>query len=378
MSNVEEIDYYEILEVSRTADKAEIKKAYRKMAKKYHPDKNGGDKEAERMFKLCNEAYQVLSDDEKRAIYDRYGKAGLEGNMGGRSGGFEGFDDLGAIFEEMFGGGFGGRRRQRREDSDKYSLDLGIELEISFDEAVFGCEKEVKYSYKKPCQSCKGTSAKDGKLQSCPTCDGQGQVYLRQGFMTFSQTCPECHGSGMRVAQKCPECKGIGYFEEKETITINIPKGIDTGNRLRVAGAGNISKHGRRGDLYVTFRVQQDKHFVRDGNDIYIEVPVFFTQAVLGETIKIPSLTGELELKLEIGTRDKQQFVFKGEGIEDVHGHGKGDLIAQIKLTYPKKLTSEQKELLEKLQNSFEIEEAKPHESIFESAFEKVKNWFKK
>ena len=378
MSNVEEIDYYEILEVSRTADKAEIKKAYRKMAKKYHPDKNGGDKEAERMFKLCNEAYQVLSDDEKRAIYDRYGKAGLEGGMGGHSGGFGGFDDLGAIFEEMFGGGFSSSRRQRREESDKYSLDLGIELEISFDEAVFGCEKEVTYTYKRPCQSCKGTGAKDGRLQTCPTCDGQGQVYLRQGFMTFSQTCPECHGSGMRIAQKCPECKGKGYFEEKESITINVPKGIDTGNRLRVAGAGNISKHGRRGDLYVTFRVQKDKHFIRDGNDVYIEVPVFFTQAVMGDTIKIPSLTGELELKLEVGTRDKQQFVFRGEGIEDVHGHGKGDLIAQIKLTYPKKLTSEQKELLQQLQDSFEIEEAKPHESIFESAFEKVKSWFKK
>ncbi len=377
MNNVEEIDYYEILEVSRNADKAEIKKAYRKMAKKYHPDKNGGDKEAERMFKLCNEAYQVLSDDEKRAIYDRYGKAGLEGRMGGHSGGFSGFDDLGSIFEEMFGGGFHSGRRQRREESDKYSLDLGIELEISFEEAVFGCEKDVTYTYKKPCQSCKGTGAKDGKLQTCPTCNGQGQVYLRQGFMTFSQTCPDCHGSGMRIAQKCPECKGKGYFEEKNTITVNVPKGIDTGNRLRVAGAGNISKSGRRGDLYITFRVQQDKHFIRDGNDVYIEVPVFFTQAVLGETITIPSLKGELDLKLDVGTRDKQQFVFKGEGIDDVHGHGKGDLIAQIKLTYPKKLTGEQKELLEKLQDSFEIEEAKPHEGIFESAFEKVKSWFK-
>ncbi len=377
MSNIEEIDYYEILEISRNADKTEIKKAYRKMAKKYHPDKNNGDKEAERMFKLCNEAYQVLSDDEKRAIYDRYGKAGLEGRMGSH-GGFGGFEDLSSIFEEMFGGGFGGGRRQRREDGDKYSLDLGIELEISFDEAVFGCEKEITYTYKKPCQSCKGTGAKDGKLQTCAACDGQGQVYLRQGFMTFSQTCPECHGSGMRVAQKCAECKGKGYFEEKETITVNVPKGIDTGNRLRIPGAGNISKHGRRGDLYVTFRVQKDKHFIRDGNDVYIEVPVFFTQAVMGDTIKIPSLTGELELKLDVGTRDKQQFVFRGEGIEDVHGHGKGDLIAQIKLTYPKKLTSEQKELLQKLQDSFEIEEAKPHESIFESAFEKVKSWFKK
>ena len=374
--NVEEIDYYEILEVSRTADKSEIKKAYRKMAKKYHPDKNGGDKEAEKMFKLCNEAYQVLSDDEKRAIYDRYGKAGLEG--GARGGGFGGFEDLSSIFEEMFGGGFGGSRRQRREESDRYSLDLGIELEISFEEAVFGTEKELKYTYKKPCQSCKGTGAKDGKLQTCPTCEGQGQVYLRQGFMTFSQTCPECHGNGKLATRKCGECNALGYFEVEESISVNVPKGIDTGNRLRIAGAGNVSKHGRRGDLYITFRVREDKHFIRNGNDIYIEVPVFFTQAVLGETIRIPSLKGELDLKLEVGTRDKQQYIFRGEGIEDVHGHGKGDLIAQIRLTYPKKLSSQQKELLEKLQDSFEIEEAKPHESIFESAFEKVKSWFKK
>ncbi len=195
--------------------------------------------------------------------------------------------------------------------------------------------------------------------------------------MTFSQTCPDCHGEGMKIAQKCSECKGKGYIEEKSSITIDIPKGIDTGNRLRVAGAGNISKHGRRGDLYVTFRVQEDKHFVRNGNDVYIEIPVFFTQAVMGDTLTIPSLRGELELKLDIGTRDKQQFVFKGEGVEDVHGHGKGDLIAQIKITYPKSLNSEQKELLQKLQDSFGVEESKPHESFLESAIDKVKSWFK-
>ncbi len=374
---VEEIDYYEILEISRDATKAEIKKAYRKMAKKYHPDKNGGDKEAERMFKLCNEAYQVLSDDEKRAIYDRYGKAGLEGmGASGGHGGFGGFEDLSSIFEEMFGFG-GGSRRQNRADADKYQLDLGIELTITFDEAVFGAQKDITYKYKTSCKSCNGTGAKDGKLQQCQRCGGNGQIYMRQGFMTFSQTCPECGGSGVKAASKCSDCHGAGFIEEENTITINIPKGIDTGNRLRIAGAGNISKKGYRGDLYITFDVLPDKHFIRDGNDIYIEIPVFFTQAVMGDTLKIPSLRGELELKLEVGTRDKQQFVFRGEGIEDVHGHGRGDLIAQIKITYPKKLTSEQKELLQKLQDSFEQSEAKPHESFLESAIEKVKSWFK-
>ncbi len=375
----QEIDYYEILQISRNADKNEIKKAYRKMAKKYHPDKNGGDKEAEKMFKLCNEAYQVLSDDEKRAIYDRYGKEGLEGRMGASGGfaDFSAFDDLGPIFEEMFGFGSRGSRSQSRQERDKFPLDLDIEMEITFEEAVFGCEKEIEYSYKTSCKSCNGTGAKDGKLSVCGACEGRGQVYMRQGFMTFSQTCPKCHGEGMRVVHKCPDCKGRGYLEEKTSISIKVPKGIDTGNRLRVAGAGNISKYGRRGDLYVTFRVQEDKHFVRDGDDVYIEIPVFFTQAVMGDTLTIPSLRGELELKLDIGTRDKQRFVFEGEGVDNVHGHGRGDLIAQIKITYPKSLNSEQKELLQKLQDSFGVEESKPHESLLESAIEKVKRWFK-
>lgn len=371
---MEELDYYEILEISRDADKTTIKKAYKKMAKRYHPDRNPNDPEAEKMFKLCNEAYQVLSDDEKRAIYDRYGKAGLEGGMNsGSSAGFD-FDDLGSIFEEMFG--FSSSRRRNRGSRDKYPLDMGIELEISFNEAVFGAQKDIKFSYKTPCSSCNATGAKGGNLSPCSRCNGQGQVYMRQGFMTFSQTCPECHGEGVKATQKCPDCNGYGYANKDENITINIPKGIDNHNRLRVAGKGNVSKTGSRGDLYITFIVQEDKHFIRDGNDIYVEVPVFFTQAVLGETIKIPSLTGELELKLDVGTRDKQQFVFRGEGIDDIRGRGKGDLIAQIKITYPKSLTTEQKELLYKLQESFGLEEAKPHESFLESALSKVKKWF--
>jgi molecular chaperone DnaJ len=373
---MEEMSYYEILEISQSATKAEIKKAYRKMAKKYHPDANPDDPEAEHKFKLCNEAYQVLSDDEKRGIYDRYGKQGLEGMGagGGRSGGFGGFDDLGEIFEEMFGGGR--RSRQNPADMDKYPLDLGVEISISFKEAVFGCDKEVKFTYKKACSSCKGTGAKDGKLAPCQQCGGKGQVYMRQGFMTFSQTCPVCHGTGTMPGEPCPDCHGLGYEEVEESVTIKVPAGVDSDNRLRVSGKGNIGKRGERGDLYVTFQVEPDDTFQRHGNDVYMEVPVFFTQAILGESITIPSLTGELELQLDAGTRDKQQYRFRGEGIEDVHGHGKGSLIAQIKLVYPKKLNDEQKRLLEELQESFGIE-SKPHESVFESAFEKVKGWFK-
>jgi len=372
---VEELSYYEILEVSRDADKATIKKAYRKMAKKYHPDKNPGDEEAEHMFKLCNEAYQCLSDDKQRSIYDRYGKEGLQGMGGGHSS--AGFDDLSSMFEEMFSGfGGGSRRRQNPADMDKYPLDMNIDMRVSFHEAVFGCEKEVKYSYKKACSDCKGTGAKDGKLSTCPQCQGQGQVYMKQGFMTFSQTCPVCHGTGSSAAEKCKTCKGAGYEEVKESITVTVPKGIDTGNRLRVSGKGNIGKKGTRGDLYITFDVQEDEHFIRHDNDIYIEIPVFFTQAVKGDTLTIPSLTGELELHLDIGTKDKQRFVFRGEGIEDVHGHGKGDLIAIVNIQYPKKLNDEQKELLEKLQDSFGIE-SKPHESVADSVIDRVKSWFK-
>ena len=376
---MEELSYYEILEVSQNADKTTIKKAYRKMAKQYHPDKNAGDSEAEHKFKLCNEAYQCLSDEKQRGIYDRYGKEGLQGMGGSSRQSSGGFDDLGSMFEDMFNGfgGGGSRRRQNPADMEKYPLDMNLEMNISFQEAIFGCEKEVKFRYKKSCDDCKGTGAKDGKLSTCKQCDGQGQVYMKQGFMTFSQTCPVCNGVGSAPADSCKTCKGNGYKEVSDKLTIKIPKGIDSGNRLRVSGKGNIGKRGNRGDLYVTFSVTPDKHFQRDDNDVYIAIPVFFTQAVAGDSVTIPSLTGELELKLDVGTKDKQHFRFRGEGIEDVHGHGKGDLIAQVDITYPKKLNAEQKELLAKLQDSFEIKESKPHESVLDSAIDKMKSWFK-
>jgi molecular chaperone DnaJ len=375
---MQDLSYYEILEISQNADKSTIKKAYRKMAKTYHPDKNPGDKEAEHKFKLCNEAYQCLSDDQQRSIYDRYGKEGLQGMGGGRGRSSGGFDDLGSMFEEMFSGfGGGGRsRRQNPADMEKYPLDMNVDMYLSFNEAIFGCEKEIEFTYKKACKSCNGTGAKGGKLSTCGQCKGQGQVYMKQGFMTFSQTCPVCQGTGSSPAEACPNCHGEGYEEARETVTIKIPKGIDEGNRLRVSGKGNIGKRGTRGDLYVTFGVKPDKHFQRNGNDVYISIPVFFTQAVAGETLTIPSLTGELELKLDVGTKDKQHFTFRGEGIEDVHGHGKGDLIAQVDITYPKKLNDEQKELLTKLQDSFGIE-SKPHEGVLDSAIDKMKSWFK-
>jgi len=373
-----DLDYYEVLEVSKDSSGAELKKAYRKLAMKYHPDRNPDDKEAEDKFKVVNEAYQVLSDDEKRSIYDRYGKAGLEGR-GGMGGGFGGsnMDDVMDMFNSMFGGGFGGGFGQtRRDPSQKYALDFEIELPLKFHEAVFGCEKKIDIRYKTPCGDCKGTGAKDAKLETCDYCQGQGQVLMRQGPMQFAQTCPKCHGQGQSTKEACGSCSGKGYHEEEDTVTVDIPAGVDSGNRLRAQGYGNEAQNGQRGDLYLTFRVEEDENFIRNGNDIYIEVPVFFTQAILGETISIPALDGELELELKQSTQDKEQFVFNGEGVADVHGGRKGRLVAQVQMILPKKINEEQKELLEKLQESYGVE-SRPHKNTFDSAFDRVKSWFK-
>jgi molecular chaperone DnaJ len=288
-------------------------------------------------------------------------------------------DDIMDIFNSMFGGGGGfggGFGRTRRDPSQKYGLDFEIELSLEFQEAVFGCEKKIDIRYKTPCDACGGTGAKDGKLHTCDYCGGQGQVIMRQGPMQFAQTCPKCHGEGKTIAEKCSSCHGKGYHTTEENVTIKIPAGIDSGNRLRVPGHGNEAKNGQRGDLYVTFYVEEDEHFVRNGNDVYIEVPVFFTQAILGESITIPSLDGELELNLKQGTKDKEQFVFEGEGVADVHSGRKGRLIAQVKMILPKKINDEQRELLEKLQESYGVE-SHPHKSSFESAFDRIKSWFK-
>jgi len=375
-----ELDYYEVLEVSRDCSGAALKKSYRKLAMKFHPDRNPGDQEAEETFKVVNEAYQVLSDKEKRAIYDRYGKAGLEGQ--GSGGGFGGsnMDDIMDIFNSMFsgsGGGFGGGFGQtRRDPSQKYALDFEIELPLKFNEAIFGCEKKIDITYKTSCKPCQGTGAKDAKLDTCDYCNGQGQVLMRQGPMQFAQTCPECHGQGQSMKKACGSCDGEGYHEKDDTVTVNIPAGVDSGNRLRAQGYGNQGKNAFRGDLYLTFHVEEDKNFIRNGNDIYIEVPVFFTQAIIGETISIPALKGELELELKQSTKDKEQFIFHGEGVADVHGGSKGRLVAQVEMILPKKINQEQKELLEKLQKSYGVE-GRPHKSTFDSAFDRVKGWFK-
>ena len=368
-----ELDYYELLGVNQSASFEEIKKAYRKLALKYHPDRNPGNKEAEEKFKQINEAYQVLSDQEKRAIYDKYGKEGLENR--GYSSEYSSFDDIMDIFESVFGsfGGFGFERERKRKE--KYPLDLTINYTVEFNEALFGVKKEILYEYLSACKYCKGTGAKNGVAIECPQCHGRGQIYFRQGFMTFSQTCPKCNGNGKIAKEKCPECKGKGYLKNKEKITVNIPEGVDNEDTIRVAKKGNIGRYGERGDLYIRIFVKEDEHFIRHNDDIYMEIPILFTQAILGDSITIPTPRGKKTLNIHQNTKDKEQYIFKKEGFKNVRSNKKGNLIVQIKIEYPQKLTPYQKELLLKLQESFQTSQ-KPHSETIGSIFEKIKNWF--
>lgn len=371
---MEEFDYYEILEISKTSNKDVIKKAYRKLALKYHPDRNANNKEAEEKFKQINEAYQVLSDDNRKEIYDKYGKAGLE------SSGFSGFSgkdfgdvfgDLGSIFESVFGGGFGGFSQKKEKGG--FESDFAITLNLSFKEAVFGCKKEIKNQYRQYCKTCKGSGAKSkGK---CTLCNGNGRLYTKNGFMTFTQMCPECNGNGEIIKDKCETCKGKQFIIKDESFEINVPEGIDSDNRIRAHNRGNELPDGTRGDLYIIIDVEDDEYFVRDGSDIYIEIPVFFTNIILGSSIKVPSLKGELELKIPPNTKDKERFIFNNEGIKSLNSSKRGQLIVQIKITYPnEKLTSEQKKLLIALHESFG-QKSEPHKTILENCIDKIKEW---
>ena len=362
-------DYYDILEITRNASSDDIKKAYRKLALKYHPDRNQGNKEAEEKFKEINEAYQVLSDENKRRMYDKYGKEGVNG-AGGFGGGFSGFEDinLGDIFESFFGGG-ASQSSKRRKSVDPYPLDSELLVTLDFKEAVFGVSKELKYKIKKPCSTCDGTGSKDKKRKTCSYCNGQGRVAVRQGFMSVVRECPHCNGSGSTVENKCNDCHGKGFLEEEVKVKFDIPKGVDTGIKIRLAEKGNISKTGEIGDMYLNIQVREDKHFVRSGDDLYIEVPVFFTQAILGDTIEVPTMDGKTELKLRVGTKDKEQFVIEHAGVENIRSKVKGRLIVQVSIQTPKKLTEKQTELLKELHESFS-------NSDNDGILGKIKSWF--
>lgn len=363
------MDYYEILEISKNSDADTIKKAFRKLALKYHPDRNQGDKEAEEKFKSVNEAYQVLSDPEKKAIYDRYGKEGLNRSGFQRQDPYSFFDE----FADSFFGNFGFSKQRQRGDQ-KYNLNIEIPLYLDFKEAVFGCKKDIKFKIKKPCQSCKGTGAKNSEVINCPSCGGRGQIGIQRGFISYVQTCPDCNGLGKIIKEKCKDCNGKGYFEEEIQTSFNIPAGIDTGNRLRLQNKGNIGINGDIGDAFVEIAVKDDKNFIRNNDDVYIEVPIFFTQAALGSSIKVPTLRGETDLKLHIGTKDKEQFIIEKQGIVNLRTGRLGNQIVQVDIKYPKKLNDEQTRLLIELEASFDVKDEKNIGD--DGVFDKIKNWF--
>lgn len=343
-------DYYEVLGVSREASADEIKKAYRKLARQYHPDANPDSKEAEAKFKEVAEAYEVLSDSEKRAGYDRFGHAAGNGQgFGGFSGGFGGadFGGFSDIFD-MFFGGSGGRRRNGPEKGS----DLRIDVEMSFKEAAFGLEKDLKVPRIETCGTCNGSGAAPGtKVDTCPVCSGTGQVQYAQstpfGRIVQSRTCDRCRGNGKLIEKPCATCHGAGQVRKTRNIHVKIPAGVDTGTRLRVAGEGEAGlRGGPRGDLYVYIHVRPHKIFKRDGNDVICEIPISFAQAALGDEIDVPTLEETATVKIPEGTQHGTIFRLRGKGIPDVSGYGRGDQHVIVKVVTPTKLNDEQKLLL--------------------------------
>jgi len=370
-------DYYDILGVQKNSDKDEIKKAYRKLAMKYHPDKNPDNKEAESKFKEASEAAEVLLSDEKKSRYDQFGHAGVDGSTGGFGGGFgaEGFGDLGDIFGDIFGDmlGGGGRRRGGRSRG-RPGNDLQVSMSVSFTEAAFGVEKNITINKKTQCGSCNGSGGNNGaKPMSCSTCNGMGEVRRQQGFFTVASTCPRCHGSGQMISDPCGKCRGEGVSSKKVELAVKVPAGIDNGQRLKLASEGDAGQQGGpAGDLYVIINVKTNEIFERDGTDVYCEVPLCFSQAALGDEIEVPTLSGKVMLKIQPGTQSGKKLRLSGKGITKLGGYGKGDQIVLIHVETPTKLNSQQKELFKQL-SGFENGSYNPMNKGF---FDRVKDLF--
>ena len=377
-------DCYEVLEVSKDSDGEVIKKAYRKLAVKYHPDKNPGDKTAEEKFKELGHAYEILSDPQKRAAYDEYGHDAFDARArAGRGGGFSGggFHDPFDIFRDVFGGGginmedlFGGGGR-RDPSAPHRGGDLRYDLEIDFEEAAHGCEKEISVSKAETCEHCAGSGAEVGsKLRVCVTCGGRGQVISSRGIFSIAQTCSQCGGAGRVVEKPCRTCHGAGRLEKRSKIKLKIPAGVDTGSRLRSAGNGEGgARGGPPGDLYVILHVREHDIFQREGDDLICEIPVSFTQVTLGAEVEVPTLNGKASIKVPSGTQPGTVFRLKGKGIKNVQGYGAGDLHVRVNVEVPTRLNHDQRAKLEEFAKLCDGNETPGSKSFFE----KAKRFFK-
>jgi molecular chaperone DnaJ len=350
-------DYYEVLGVARGASEQEIKSSYRKLAMQFHPDRNPNNPDAEEKFKEATEAYAVLADGEKRALYDRFGHAGVS-NAGG--GGFDAsaFQDLTDIFGDFFGFGDifggGGRRRSRAQRG----ADLREDVNLEFEEAVFGTETKVVVRRHETCEECRGSGAAPGKTPvACRSCAGRGQVRYQQGFFSIARTCPTCQGTGSVITDPCQKCKGEGRILRHKTVETKVPAGVEDGTRIRFNGLGEAGAFGGpAGDLYIVLHVKEHPFFERDGNDLHCVVPISFTQAALGAEIRVPTLEGEQVLKVPDGTQSGTTLRLRGKGVPVLNGHGKGDLFVEVRIQTPGKLSKRQKELLQELEGTLQVE----------------------
>ena len=369
-------DYYEVLGVNRDAGDDEIKKAYRKLAMKHHPDRNPDSKESEEKFKEAKEAYEMLSDAQKKAAYDRYGHAGVDPSMGGNGQGFEGgfADAFGDIFGDLFGGGGGGRGGR---PNVYRGADLRYNLEISLEEAARGAEKTIRIPTVEECGTCSGSGAKPGtQPKTCPTCSGHGQVRVQQGFFSIQQTCPKCHGSGKIIPDPCRDCSGAGRVKKHKTLEVKIPAGIDEGMRLRHGGHGEPGVNGGpAGDLYVEIHIRKHAVFEREHDDLHCEMPISISTAALGGEIEIPTLEGMARLKIPPETQSGKVFRLRGKGIKNVRSQVHGDLLCHVLVETPVKLTERQKELLREFEE-ISSGNATRHNPKAQGWMDKVRDFF--
>lgn len=363
-------DYYEVLGVSRDADENTIKKAYRRLAMKYHPDRNAGDVKSEEMFKEAKEAYEILTDASKRAAYDQFGHAGVNANAAG-GGGAQGFSDA---FSDIFGDIFG--TRSGRSHMHRGS-DLRYNLEISLEQAAHGTETKIRIPTMEQCETCHGDGAKPGTSpKTCSTCNGHGQVRMQQGFFSIQQTCPKCQGSGKIITDPCPTCHGVGRVKQQKTLTVKIPVGVDDGDRIRISGEGEAGLNGGPpGDLYVVVHLAAHPVFRREGDHLHCEIPISFTVAALGGEIEVPTLEGHAKIKVPAETQTGKIFRLRDKGIKGVRSHDKGDLLCHVVVETPVKLTARQKELLEELE-AISLKDGSRHSPRAKSWMDKAREFF--